>query len=116
MKIMKCGHAPNAIDGEGNPACVICFGSIEAKTIIEIELELGRKAQCSICDKVVDSREHLPFFRYRGKASYEALHKCKCGYYDVAHGREGSMCKCDKFVAHGEYEYDEYYCGCRGWD
>jgi hypothetical protein len=77
----------------------------------------GRQARC-ICHNVVDSDYELAFFEYRGPGSPSADKQCECGYYEVAHTPrdDGYRIKCEKFVPHGPWRYDMYYCGCRGWD
>lgn len=80
--MMKCGHAANATDEQGNPICLICYGwKPGAAEVDENPPSLeGREAKCVYCGRVVTSSENLPFFK-----------------------------RCDG-------KYDEYYCGCRGWD
>ena len=100
------------------------------------EILLGRMAVCSYGKKggkyatenhgtPVASSVNLAFFEYRGEGSKSATEKCaNCGYYKVAHdlplvddrGRPRGKDICDSFAPHGAYEYDEYYCGCWGWD
>jgi hypothetical protein len=83
MAMMKCGHAANATDEQGNPVCLICYGWKPGADEVDDNppsLE-GREAKCVYCGRIAPSSEKLPFFGY-------------C---------------CDK-------KYDEYYCGCRGWD
>jgi hypothetical protein len=82
----------------------------------------GRKARCSYHGEV-DSDVNLAFFEYRGEGSFLGLHQCgNCRYYDIAHENHlnyhgnRTTCKCTDFVPIGSYEYDSYYCGCRGWE
>lgn len=117
--MMKCGHAANGINTKtGTPCCVICVGLDPGAEIIAESPNLaGRKAKCGDCDRVVDSNESLAFFEYKGEGSRRALEICTCGYSKTAHEitnvENGS---CSNFTPHGAYEYDSYYCGCRGWD
>ena len=79
-----------------------------------------RKAQCS-CGQVVPSSKSLPFFESTAEGSRDAVESCKhCGYFRVAHTPEviakNKSLKCTNFEPHGAYEFDRYYCGCRGWD
>ena len=79
------------------------------------ELE-GRGARCS-CGRIYKSAHNLPFFQFRGEGSEAATSTCHCGYYAVAHTDSARHPITDhQFEARGAYEFDEYYCGCRGWD
>lgn len=71
--MMKCGHAANAVDKDGNPCCAICAGSTPDAFIVEDkEIDLtGRKAICSYCNTIVDSSLDLPFFEYRPDKEYD---------------------------------------------
>lgn len=140
MKIykMKCGHTANATirnnkTGIETPACVICSCTdVEREVEADEGLE-GRQARCGqhtnykngrdIGDGIRPSRWDLAFFKYRGPGSEDAETVCKvCGYRKCAHeDHEGRINvvkegKCTGFVPHGPFEYDEYYCGCHGWD
>lgn len=75
-----------------------------------------RMAKCAYGCNPVPSHQGLPFFEFKGEDSKEAKIVCKnCRYYDVAHGK-GHKQVCENFVPHGTFEFDSYYCGCRGWD
>lgn len=89
-----------------------------------VEALQGREARC-YCGRTRPSTdalegEHgkLAFFEYRGPESERAQKTCRhCRYHDVAHKPGSSKHVCDNFEAMVEgYEYDTYYCGCRGWD
>lgn len=123
--MMKCGHAANA-DHDGSPACAICAGINRGWDEVDDEnvLLTGREARCS-CGHVRPSNVNLPFFEYRGDGSKMATDSCKnCGYSEVAHTQEPTRTqqnvvlngKCPGFEPRGAWEYDSYYCGCRGWD
>ena len=80
--MMKCGHAANAVDKDGNPCCAICAGYtpdafIAADTMPDLT---GRKARCS-CGKIVESNVNLPFFEYRPNAEYDSYY-CGCWGWD----------------------------------
>ncbi len=78
-KILKCGCAPNAYDGETGKGCCIIHNCYEE---MNIQPDLtGRIAKCEYCSKKMPSSTDLPFFSY-----------------------------------HPDKEYDNYYCGCMGWD
>lgn len=92
--------------------------------LIDLAHLAGREAQCANCANcktIVPSSPNLAFFEYLGENSVAALTRCKCGYnlsahcYSLARVNPEPI-KCSRFTAHGAYEYDRYYCGCRGWD
>lgn len=92
-------------------------------TATEDERLAGRQAKCSLCDKFRSSHPGLPFFEYRGEGSRAVVEKCgTCSYNVVAHTPEtmarSHMKRIEphEFVPYGSWEYDLYYCGCRGWD
>lgn len=63
--MMKCGHAANAHDAEGNPSCAICIGLDAGATIIvETPILEGRVAKCR-CGREKPSNTSLAFFEYR---------------------------------------------------
>jgi len=125
MPLMKCGHVAMSTcsaDGKGNtfnppiPSCVIC-------SCMEIDTNApdltGRKARCTYfgksgfrnsgpiygggkcsnradeggCQCEVQSSFDLPFFAYTGPGS---------NHYSV--------------VKSGPQPFDEFFCGCAGWD
>lgn len=120
--MMKCGHAANAVNGKGEPSCVICAGLTPDADVVANEPSFGeRLAKCS-CGKTQPSsdRARLAFFEFRGEGSPAAMAHCKhCGYYEVAHNTGKPHLKgnvCEHFEPHGAYDFDLFYCGCRGWD
>lgn len=85
----------------------------------------NRIAKCGIvsCEKTEPSSRELAFFEYQGAGSY-AERKCvNCGTYDVTHmeinpsterpGHKFGVCE---FTPKGDTGYDQFYCGCRGWN
>lgn len=118
--LMGCGHAANAVDGSGNPCCVICFGDPRARTVVEKPSLEGRRSKCGDCDEIVPSNWDLPFFEFRGEGSVRAQEICaNCRYSIVAHTdekRKRVHSICAEFVAHGPFELDGHYNGCKGWD
>ena len=99
--MMKCGHAANSTSN-GRPACVICAPNPKAYQIDDNPPLLeGRMARCSYYGKRPSGRNH------EGD-------NCK----------RGEICKCEKpsnsnlafFTGHPDKDYDEFYCGCWGWD
>lgn len=127
--MLSCGHAANATDGNGQPACAICVG-LEKSVPVAAPNLTGREARCGKFCAVVPSSLDLAFFEFRGEGSPVSKRTCKkCGYADVAHDPAHmqrnvpsnrktvvEQGKCSGFEPHGAYEYDTYYCGCRGWD
>jgi hypothetical protein len=123
--LLSCGCRANSTDEQGNPSCVIHTGSGIVIKPIDTPNLTNRKAKCYSCNSIRDSSLELPFFTYRGEGSPDAKNHCKnCGYYEQAHNTnryykgttEVNPLLCSKFEPHGVYEYDTFYCGCRGWD
>lgn len=129
--MMQCGHVANATRGDSFPVCAICIGIDPRGALVVAQLPdlTGRIARCG-CGATSPSSRKLPFFLFRGEGSYHALDNCKhCRYGQMAHD-PAEMAKnvphnrrtvvedglCPGFEAHGAYETDIYYCGCRGWD
>lgn len=81
---------------------------------------VGRTARCgyhSRCGTEVPSHQKLAFFEYRGEGSKDAVEKCRhCRYFEVAHKVGHHDRICDSFEPNGAFEFDSFYCGCRGWD
>ncbi len=76
--MMKCGHAANAVDGNGNPVCAICYGIKSAgREVVETPDLTGRTAKCSCCPKTVESTMDLPFFSHHAKAEFDGFY-CGC--------------------------------------
>ena len=95
---------------------------------------MSREAQCPYCKVTRPSYDPtLAFFEDRGPESRPAVENCRCGYHEKAHdkahmaslvpGRDGKPRptvvedgRCPGFEPHGPWEFDSFYCGCRGWD
>jgi hypothetical protein len=128
--MLTCGHIANArryVDQDREQwlhACAIC-------NCTDIDPEQphldDRKARCYCGEQSErNSSDHqkLAFFEYRGKGSPWAVSHCRCGYAKNAHRDELThvMQHCAKkngqpgFIERGPHEFDNYYCGCRGWD
>lgn len=115
---MACGHTALASDKDGNPVCPMCSGYEAVIVLPKPPLE-GRLAQCSDCKTTRPSRTSLPFFEYRGVGSKRATDNCKlCGMFSHVHPLTEPMYGIEPhdFVPHGAFEYDQFYCGCRGWE
>ena len=116
LPMMKCGHTAQGRDQEGIATCIICWPDPKATQIADELPDLtGRTARCPNCGKTTPSSTKLAFFRYKGPGSEWAIHMCKCGYYEVGHSNANGR-SCKSFEPHGPAVFDEYYCGCRGWD
>lgn len=94
-----------------------------AQSVINEQPELsGRQARCSSCKTLIPSSPKLPLFEFRGEGSKAATETCAhCHYGLIAHtskiaGRRVDSKVCYDFEPIGAWEYDLYYCGCRGWD
>lgn len=94
------------------------------ETTITLE---GRTARCG-CGKTRPSSKDISFFSYKGEGSRDATEVCGflvdgriCHGHPTIHQEINPTTKRagitdHEFVAHGAFEYDEYYCGCSGWD
>lgn len=77
MKLMKCGCAPQGRDMQNNKEVCITHG--EQSYMENQPSLLGRKAKCTyygFCKVAVESREDLPFFKFRTR---EVLDEFYCG-------------------------------------
>lgn len=114
--ILACGCAASATRA-GVPSCPI-HGTTELAP--EQPDLTGRTARC-MCGKTEPSdKDRLAFFEYRGEGSRSAAVTCKrCGYHEVAHTKPDLGAKHPaqghEFEARGAFDFDHYYCGCRGW-
>ena len=107
--MMKCGHAANATDNFGKPVCVICYGIREGADEVDknYRVPIDRRARCSYYGKRIGS----------GRA-YDCCECSKC------QKQENKICYCEInsstdlpfFCQHSDKDFDEYYCGCHGWD
>ncbi len=133
MPLMKCGHtAQGIVSGSKEPVCIICHGNPDAAIPEDKTPDLaGRLAKCAQCGRKETSSIDLAFFEYRGGGSRVANNQCHvCGYFTKGKPlKNGKHCyqNSDKPIPHvcvnkgkkceyGAFEYDLYYCGCRGWD
>lgn len=116
--LLSCGCRANG-EFEGKPTCAIHFGVVHNIHVVETPNLAGRIARCD-CGSEQPSNVELPFFEFRGVDSPSAKNNCGvCGGYAwVAHltGKPHLWRQEHSFVAHGPYDHDIYYCGCRGWD
>ena len=87
--MMKCGHAANAVNGLGKPVCVLCIG-----------LGIG-------CNEI----DHT----FEVSKNREAICCYKYGSCEI-HGKKPSSTDLAFFESKPDKEFDEYYCGCHGWD
>jgi len=104
--MMKCGHTANAWrinkDGTKEHSCVICACTEQA----EAPKLTGRKAKCTYYGQPVGMKNETYFPKLMTQRN----------------GRNccGSIVESDMtlpfFSSHPDKEYDEFYCGCFGWD
>lgn len=94
--------------------------NVEGNTASDEELQaMDRWAICPQCKALHSSSHSLAFYVYRGEGSSDAINICgKCGLKHSAHLPDNySQLKMPhEFQAHGAFELDFYYCGCKGWD
>jgi len=93
--LMKCGHSAQGYrtldDGTKKPACLICM----CEEVAEEKPDLtGRKARCSYFGRT---------FKHRGQTV-------------TCRGEANSRYSLPFFEHKPNNQYDEYYCGCFGWD
>lgn len=84
--LMSCGHIAQSMDSSGNPTCIICFPN--PKSII-------------VKRKLINMTDGL-----EGR-------KAKCAWCNK---KTDSRWDLAFFEYKPDKEYDEYYCGCGGWD
>jgi len=84
---MKCGHTANAVKENGKPVCVICAGITPDAEIISEEIP-----------DLTDRKARCTY--YGGKYHSEALSKLRLPFFEYK----------------PDNEFDEYYCGCFGWN
>ena len=102
--MMKCGHAANATNGKGEPCCVICAGFTPDAEIVDTAVPdlTGRTAKCV------------------HKGCYNTWKRKRDTHYGEF-GPDGqsfapSSTNLPFFKHCPEKDYDEYFCGCFGWD
>jgi hypothetical protein len=86
MYLMACGHTSNAHDENGDPVCIMCLGTHN-----------GARVPVKECN----GNEGL-----KGR-------RAKCAYGDSITDSRWSL---PFFQYRPDKEYDEYYCGCMGWN
>lgn len=106
--MMKCGHTANAYrvlpDGTRVHACVICSCTDIEKGKPNL---VGRKARCTYFGQPVGRHNETYFPNLMTTNNYG---KTCCGSMD------DSNMELPFFMHRPEKEYDEFYCGCSGWD
>ena len=96
MTMLECGHAANATNEAGAPACAICAGDPgggSERPVATPDLT-DRMARCTCDHAPVPSSTDLAFFEFRGEGSRAATEHClHCRYFEVAHvARECDGC------------------------
>ena len=91
IPMMACGHSANAKNSKGEPCCVICYGITDGADRVTTEIDLtGRIARCS----------YYPGGGKQGRCQEPKPSSTKLAF----------------FRHQPTAEFDNYYCGCWGWD
>lgn len=100
--MMACGHAAQAQDDNGTPACVICIGIHPgAMQPVDAPDLTGRKARCD----------------YYGVSNRQwRSHSARCDWNGKCDCERPSDVNLPFFTYRPGQQYDEFYCGCAGWD
>lgn len=88
---MKCGHVSSAYDADNEPMCVICAG-------IHIgcnQIDMACSGTVGLEGRVARCNDHK-----QGGGSGVALSRWELPFFKYCSNQK----------------YDEYYCGCWGWD
>jgi hypothetical protein len=114
VPMMKCGHSANGFNGKHEPCCVICAGlTPDAEIVVEAPDLSKRRARC---------------FHYGQTGTYHRGRGADCGWNAVPEGETikpvNGICMCEVkssmnlpfFEYKANKEFDEFYCGCWGWD
>lgn len=103
--LLKCGHASNAVDENGNPICIICMGVKPGADVVAAAPNLkGRRARCEYYGQRLG---------YRGDCDYGGSRQpdrvCRC--------ETESSLDLPFFTMLEGQSFDRFYCGCAfGWD
>jgi hypothetical protein len=98
MPFMECGHTSQGVSSATQePVCIICVGIHPGARIVAAEPDLsGREACCS----------------YRTPGRYGSREVVR----DGRHAWVKSDTNLAFFERREDQPFDEYYCGCFGWD
>jgi hypothetical protein len=114
--MLSCGCCANSTCN-GKPSCTTHFDIPGGVFPVEPPNLEGRKARCAQCGNTSKSSLELPFFEFRGIGSHQGNETCKnCHYYKIAHKPGAHSGICGNFESVGSFEFDNFYCGCRGWE
>mgnify|MGYP001605975611 CR=1 FL=1 len=91
IPLMKCGHAAQGIN-HGQPVCIVCYGIFQGADEVDHNPPSlgGRMARCT-------------YYPNGGK-------------YGKCESPQPSSTKLALFSYRPEAEFDDYFCGCWGWD
>ncbi len=105
--LMKCGHAAQATDSDGNPACVICAVlDPNARVVDENPPDLnGRVARCAYFDRPIRNNA-CPVCR-DAKPDRFGQTRCAC--------ERPSSVDLAFFEHRTNAPRDVFYCGCHSW-
>jgi hypothetical protein len=118
--MMKCGHAANAVHigkngAQDTPCCAICSGiDVRGDEVAETPSLENRKARCTYWGKTIDWK--------RISCGWNASQNHK--FSPRPENASENVCYCETdsdmslpFFSHdADKKYDEFYCGCLGWD
>lgn len=85
---------------------------------------MNREAICMYCKAIRHSDPSLPFFESREDGTRASTVCAHCGFYEIAHQYEESRVHKEPlpqtlghdYRPRGAWQFDSFYCGCRGWD
>lgn len=90
--LMECGHTAQGTTTEGSPVCVICAPDPKAYNLAKVKPQLkGRIARCA-------------HFGHKTRDNKVCTSQAK------------SSTELPFFKHQPDSPYDEFYCGCWGWD
>jgi len=101
--LMACGHVAIATDNQtGEPMCPICFDTPESRIPHPKPPDLsGRRARCSFYGRTSTGRSH---------------ESTTCQWHEPCLCEKPSDLALPFFSYRPDRDFDEFYCGCHGWD
>ena len=103
--LMKCGCVSNAINAKTNePVCIIHMGLTKDAEIIDSNPPtlVNRMARCNYFGKIPSGSNH------------SSNYGCKRGEHCMC--QQPSSLDLPFFSINNTKEFDEFYCGCWGWE
>jgi hypothetical protein len=127
MATSRCYYCGGALESEGSLSVVIRPNNTVFHPECDTLFDGSRKAYCHkswVGDSrlpghaEVDSRPTLAFFRYMGEGGHNQKLCQVCGFaervHDPSYERYRDMNH--EFQPRPALDWDDYYCGCDGWD